>query len=94
MSDKYILVNDVGTTGTRALVLDQKANIISQAYTELPQVFPKPGWTEQDPVGIYEKCVEVTRRALEQAKVEPGEIAAMGIATQRTTSLLWDKKTG
>lgn len=94
MSEKYILVNDVGTTGTRAIVYDRKTNIIAEAYSELPQIFPKPGWTEQDPFSIYEKCVEVTKQALEGARVKPDEIIAMGIATQRATSMLWDRKTG
>ena len=94
MSEKYILVNDVGTTGTRAVVYDREANVVSEAYSELRQIFPKPGWTEQDPVDIYEKSVVVTRQALESARVGPEDIAAMGIATQRATSMLWDKNTG
>lgn len=94
MSEDFILVNDVGTTGTRAIIYDRDANVVAESYSELPQVFPKPGWTEQDPVGIYEKCVEVTREALKSAGVGPEQILAMGIATQRTTSMLWDKNTG
>lgn len=94
MERKYILVNDVGTTGARALVFDREAKVVSEAYAELPQVFPKPGWTEQDPEVMYDKCREVTREALEKAGVKPVEVTAMGIATQRATSLLWDRKTG
>jgi len=94
VSEKYILVNDVGTTGTRAVVYDHEASVVSEAYSELRQIFPEPGWTEQDPFDIYEKSVEVTRRALESAGVGPGDIAAMGITTQRATSVLWDKNTG
>lgn len=94
MSGKYILVNDVGTTGTRAVLYDHETNVIAESYSELPQLFPKPGWTEQDPVGIYEKCVEVTKEALGSAGVKPDEVIAMGIATQRATSMLWDRKTG
>jgi glycerol kinase len=94
MGEEYILVNDVGTTGTRAVIFDRQANVIHEAYSEIPQVFPRPGWTEQDPVVLYEKCVGVTRQALREAGVEPERIAAMGIATQRATSLLWDKRTG
>ena len=94
MSEKYILVNDVGTTGTRAVVYDHEASVVSEAYSELRQIFPEPGWTEQDPVDIYEKSVEVTRQALESARVGPDDIAAIGIATQRATSMLWDKNTG
>jgi len=94
MSEKYILVNDVGTTGTRAVIYDHETNVVAEAYTELPQMFPKPGWTEQDPDVLYEKCLEVTRRALEDADLKPADIAAMAIATQRATSVLWDRNTG
>lgn len=94
MSDKYILVNDVGTTGTRAVIYDSDSKVAGESYKELEQIFPKPGWTEQDPMDIYNKCVEVTMEALEKAKLDASDISAMGIATQRATSVLWDRKTG
>jgi glycerol kinase len=94
LEKNYILVNDVGTTGTRAVIFDHKTNLISEAYAEIPQIFPKPGWTEQDPAGLFESCIDVTRQALEMAGLEATQIEAMGIATQRATSLLWDAKTG
>ncbi len=94
MKEKYILVNDVGTTGTRAIIIDRKSNIISEAYSELPQIFPRPGWHEQDPQAIFDACVQVIRQALEQSNIKADEIAAMGVATQRATSLFWDKATG
>jgi glycerol kinase len=94
MDGKYILVNDVGTTGTRAVLFDRETNIVCEVYREIPQIFPKPGWTEQDPVALFETCVDVTRQVLEKAKAEPKDIAAMGIATQRATSMIWDAETG
>ena len=94
MDEKYILVNDVGTTGTRAVIFDHETNVVSEVYREIPQIFPKPGWTEQDPVVIFDTCVDVTRKAMDEAGVTPQDIAAMGIATQRATSMLWDAKTG
>ncbi|MBC7248033.1 MAG: glycerol kinase [Actinobacteria bacterium] len=94
MDDRYILVNDVGTTGVRAALFDRDANILHETYAEIPQLFPRPGWTEQDPILLFEKCVEVTRETLREAGVEPSRIAAMGIATQRATSLLWDRASG
>jgi glycerol kinase len=94
MEDKYILVNDVGTTGTRTVLFDRETNIVSEVYQEIPQIFPKPGWTEQDPVALFESCVDVTRRTMQEAGVEPKDIAAMGIATQRATSMIWDAETG
>jgi hypothetical protein len=94
MDGKYILVNDVGTTGTRAVLFDRETNIVSEVYREIPQIFPQPGWTEQDPVVLYESCVDVTRKALREAGASPEDIAAMGIATQRATSMIWDAETG
>jgi glycerol kinase len=94
MGGEYILVNDVGTTGTRAVVFDREANVLSESYRELEQIYPRPGWTEQDPVDIYERCLEVARIALGEANLSPKDILAMGIATQRATSMLWDRNTG
>jgi len=94
MDESYILVNDVGTTGARAVIFDRQARVVHESYAEIPQLFPRPGWTEQDPVSIYEKCLEVTRDALRETGIPPGRIAAMGIATQRATSMLWDRRSG
>ncbi|RJP28489.1 MAG: glycerol kinase [Actinobacteria bacterium] len=94
MNEKYILVNDVGTTGTRAVIFDHETNIISEVYREIPQIFPEPGWTEQNPADLFESCMEVTRKALDETGLQPGDIAAMGIATQRATSMIWDAETG
>jgi glycerol kinase len=94
LGEKYILVNDVGTTGTRAVIFDDETNVVAESYTELPQVFPKPGWTEQNPMDIFEKSAEVVREALASAGLKASDMAAMGIATQRTTSMIWDRKTG
>lgn len=89
----YILVNDVGTTGVRSIIIDKENNIVSEAYEEVPQLFPKPSWVEQDPEVIWEKCLEVTKKTLKDANLTAKEIAAMGIATQRATNVLWDKRT-
>lgn len=94
MSGDYILVNDVGTTGTRAVIFDRETRVVAERYSELTQVFPKPGWTEQDPLEVFEKTVEVTKAALAEAGLAASDMAALGITTQRTTSMLWDRHTG
>ncbi|MBN2025944.1 MAG: glycerol kinase [Actinobacteria bacterium] len=94
MDDKYILVNDVGTTGTRAVIFDRETNVIAEVYQEIPQIFPEPGWTEQDPVSLFEGCLEVTRKVMDDTGIAPGDIAALGVATQRATSMIWDAETG
>ena len=90
----YILVIDEGTTGVRSLVFDRETNIISQAYTEIPQIYPQSGWTEQDPEVIWERSIKVVKESLEKGNLTSENIKAIGITNQRSTSLLWDKKTG
>ena len=89
---KLVLALDLGTTGNRALVFDPKQRILAQAYEEFPQIFPKPGWVEHDPVKIWLSTQHVLAKALK--KVPASQIAAIGITNQRETVLLWDKKTG
>lgn len=91
---EYILVIDTGTTGIRSIIFDKETAIVSQAYAELPQIFPRPGWCEQDPDVIWEKCVDVVKESLEKGEIAVEAIKAIGITNQRSTSLLWDKKTG
>ena len=87
-----ILTLDLGTTGNRAIVFDKKQRIVSQAYEEFPQLFPRPGWVEHDPVKIWQSTRHILAKTLR--KVSWGRIQAVGITNQRETVLLWDKKTG
>ena len=88
-----ILVIDEGTTSTRAIVFDRAFNQVSLAQEEVPLAYPADGWVEQDGETIWEKTVEVCRKALAEAGgVE--RIAGIGITNQRETTLVWDRKTG
>jgi Glycerol kinase len=73
--DKYILVNDVGTTGVRAVAIDQENNIVSRAYEEITQIHPKPGWSEQDPVEIWDRTVNVTKKVLDDVDAKDAKIS-------------------
>ena len=89
-----ILALDEGTTSARALLLSRSGAIRAAAQREFEQIFPQPGWVEHDPEAIWEAQVRAIREALGQANVRPGDIAAVGIANQRETTVLWDRKTG
>ncbi|MBU7033309.1 MAG: glycerol kinase [Theionarchaea archaeon] len=91
---KYILVVDAGTTSIRSMIFDKETRILSQAFAPIPQIYPHPGWIEQDPCIIAEKCIEVIKTALHQAHCTSEDIAAMGITNQRSTSVIWEKETG
>ncbi len=91
---KYILSLDQGTTSTRAVIFNEKAEVISCAQREFEQIYPRPGWMEHSPKDIMASVVAVTGEALVRAGLTAGNISAMGITNQRETTLVWDKKTG
>jgi len=92
--DSCILALDEGTTSARAVLFDQKSKILGLSQFEFSQIYPKPGWVEHNPEEIWEAQVKAFRQVLNEAKVELGEVAAIGIANQRETTILWDRSTG
>ncbi|MEO1561274.1 MAG: glycerol kinase GlpK, partial [Cyanobacteria bacterium J06632_19] len=90
----YILALDLGTTGNRAFVFDSNAQVVAQAYLELTQYYPQPGWLEHDASEIWQATISVIQSAVEKAEITPSQIAAIGLTVQRETCLLWDKNTG
>ena len=91
---KYILSLDQGTTSSRAILFDQAGAIVAVAQKEFPQIFPKPGWVEHDPMDIWSTQAGVATEALANAGVTARDVAAIGIANQRETTIVWDRKTG
>lgn len=88
----YMLAIDQGTTGSRVVLYDKFGRKRASAYEEFPQHFPKPGWVEHDPRDLWNSVNRSIQRVLQKA---PGAaIAAIGIANQRETTILWDKDTG
>ncbi len=91
---KHILALDQGTTSSRAIVFAEDGSIRAQAQQEFRQIFPNPGWVEHDPEDIWASQLSVARQALKQARLKATDIAALGIANQRETTILWDRKSG
>lgn len=91
---KYILALDEGTTSARAILFDKQANIISMAQHEIPQIYPNPGWVEQDPMDIYANQYSALTECIAKSGISPDEIAAVGITNQRETVIAWDKTSG
>jgi glycerol kinase len=94
MSDRYLLALDQGTTSTRAILFDADGTPRASAQSELPQIYPKPGWVEHDPEEIWRATVSVLKRALGNAHVPASAVAAIGITNQRETTVLWDRASG
>lgn len=87
----FILAIDQGTTSTRAILFDAAGRTRSTAQIELTQHYPQPGWVEHDPEEIWRSVITTCREA---AAAADGAIAAIGIANQRETTVLWDRATG
>ena len=91
---KHVLALDQGTTSSRAIVFGEDGSVRALAQQEFRQIFPHPGWVEHDPEEIWTSQLGVARRALAQARLKAADIAALGIANQRETVILWDRKSG
>ncbi|TFG58880.1 MAG: glycerol kinase GlpK [Spirochaetales bacterium] len=91
---QYILSIDQGTTSTRALLVTKDGSIAASAQRETTQFYPEPGWVEQDAGEIWTSVVEVIGEALEKLGINGSSLAAIGIANQRETSIVWNRRTG
>jgi len=91
---RYVLSLDQGTTSSRAILFNREQRIIGTAQREFPQIYPREGWVEHDPMEIYASQYAVMMEVIAKSGIDASEIAAIGIANQRETSILWDKATG
>ena len=91
---KVILALDQGTTSSRAIVFGAAGDVIAVAQKEIRQIFPQQGWVEHDPQEIWTSQISVAHEALTKAQVSAKNVAAIGIANQRETTILWDRLTG
>ncbi|MFC0251255.1 glycerol kinase GlpK [Massilia consociata] len=91
---KYILALDQGTTSSRAIVFDHEGIPVARSQHEYPQHFPRPGWVEHDALDIWHSQLACAREALRDAGIAASQVAAIGIANQRETTVLWDRATG
>ena len=91
---KYIMALDQGTTSSRSILFDKNVETVSIAQIEHRQIYPNPGWVEQDPGEILENQINTAKEAMTKEGIDPQELAAIGIANQRETTVIWDKNTG
>jgi glycerol kinase len=91
---RHILVIDQGTTSTRSMVFDSNVAPVATAQQEFGQIYPRPGWVEHDPEEIWATVLATARQALRSAGLAASDIAALGIANQRETVVVWDRRSG
>jgi glycerol kinase len=91
---RYVLAIDEGTTGSTALILDQRLSVKGKANVEFRQIFPKPGWVEHDLDDIWTATLKAIAAAMRQASAKAADLKAIGITNQRETTLLWSRRSG
>jgi glycerol kinase len=91
---RFMLALDQGTTSSRALLVDRVGRVAAGASEELPQIYPVPGAVEHDPEAIWATQLRVAQRVLRDAGVTGADIAGVGIANQRETTVVWERSTG
>lgn len=90
----YILAIDQGTTGSTAVLFNEEGRVVSDAYREVHQFYPHPGWVEQDPQELLHISLAVAQEALQKAGVAISQVRGVGITNQRETTVIWDRYSG
>ena len=94
MTTQYLLAIDQGTSSSRTVIYDARANVVATAQQEFRQYYPQSGWVEHDPEEIWTSVANTLREALRGAGISLREIAGIGITNQRETTLVWDRRSG
>ncbi|HYM84959.1 MAG TPA: glycerol kinase GlpK [Candidatus Dormibacteraeota bacterium] len=94
MPRRLVLALDQGTTSSRAIVFGPDGRPVASAQHEFPQGFPSPGHVTHDPEAIWESQLRSAREALEEASLLGDEVAAIGVANQRETVVVWEREAG
>ena len=94
MARAFVGALDQGTTSSRFVVFDTAGRVVAIDQRELAQVYPRPGWVEHEPAEIWATSQAVIAGALGKAGLTAHDLAAVGIANQRETTVVWDRSTG
>ncbi len=89
-----VIAIDAGTTGVRALAVDESGAVVDVSYRELTQHYPRPGWVEHDPAEIWESVMSTVAEVAQRRHAAGDKVAAIGITNQRETVIAWDRATG
>ncbi|GAB5406942.1 MAG: xylulokinase [Aureliella sp.] len=88
----YTIGVDIGTSGTKSLLIDPDGNILAEASASYGVSMPKPMWTEQDPEDWWAATVKTIRAVVKQARAKPADVKAIGLSGQMHGSVFLDKK--
>lgn len=94
MRDGYVLALDQGTSSSRAVLVDGSGRVVAAGQRRLSSRYPRPGWVEQDAEAIWQSQWGAVQDCLASARMAASEIRAIGVANQRETTVVWDRRTG
>ena len=94
MTERVVAAIDQGTTSTRCLLFNRAGRMVAVGQREHKQHYPRPGWVEHDAEEIWRNVTRVVPAALRSAGLGPENIVALGIANQRETTVIWDRRSG
>jgi glycerol kinase len=94
VTTQYLLAIDQGTSSSRTVIYDGRANVVASAQQEFRQIYPRSGWVEHDPEEIWFSVRNTMKTALREARITLREVAGIGITNQRETTLVWDRRSG
>lgn len=92
--EKFVLAIDQGTTSTRAILFDKFGMPRFKAQREVPLIYPKSGWVEEDAIEVYTSVIDVINELLIRSNLTLKNIDSIGITNQRETTVVWNKETG
>lgn len=92
--EKYILALDQGTSSSRAILFNTRGQPVAIEAQPFTQIYPRPGWVEQNPEEIWSSQLAVARAVIQKTQVAPDKIVAIAITNQRETTVVWDRRTG
>jgi len=87
----YLIGMDIGTSSTRAIIIDETGKLIASATSDYPMITPKPGWAEQNPEDWWKASIKVIREVIEKSKISPEDIACIGPSGQMHGSVFVNK---
>ena len=94
MTRKYVIALDQGTTSSRSALIDHEGRSVDSIQRKFPQIYPQPGWVEQNPQEIIFSQLGSMTDLITCHALEAKDIDSIGITNQRETTVVWDRETG
>ena len=92
--EQYVMALDQGTTSSRCILFNHAGDICGMAQREFEQIYPHPGWAEQNPREIWSSQYSVMAQVMAENGIDAKQIKGIGITNQRETTIIWNRYTG